>query len=346
MSTPRATSTPPSRSSLPTTSTSPVVVCTPADAVLAAPLMLGYWPGGSVCAIVVDADRRVTLVMRWDAETEAAIPVPPRAVAGDISGDAVHFVAYGAITSVDDLPTAPASSAWRHAGDSLPGSGAALGWVLVASTYGDRVFWTFVEGTDPELEVRVIPASESTRQAQRWGLPPWRATRSDYVADIAADPVTRGHAMEELRTMAPVGETSRDQAIAAVRDWLTCAEFSHEGTAEVLVALADVQVRDTVLWDLMQEEPSSWFAISERLARVVAAAPDTHVAAPATLLAILRWQVGDGSRASAAVERALDADPAYTLARLVDGCLATGMHPSTWRSGLADLSREACRRAS
>lgn len=307
--------------------------------------MLGYWPGGSVCAIVVDADRRVTLVMRWDAETEAPIPVPPRAVAGDTPGDVVHLVAYGAITSLDQLPAVPASSAWRHAGDSQSGSGAALGWALVASTYGDEVFWTFVEGSAPELEVRVIPASESTRQAQRWGLPPWRATRSDYVGDIAADPVTRGHVIEELRKMSPVVEASRDAAIAAVRDWLTCAEISHQGAAEILVALADVQVRDTVLWDLMQEEPSTWRAISERMARVVAAAPDTHVAAPATLLAILRWQVGDGSRASAAVERALDADPAYTLARLVDGCLATGMHPGTWRSGLADLSREACRRA-
>ncbi len=116
--------------------------------------------------------------------------------------------------------------------------------------------------------------------------------------------------------------------------------------AEALVALADVRVRDTLLWDLMHEAPSTWAAMAERLARMVAVAPDTHVAAPATLLAILRWQVGDGSRASAAVERALAADPTYTLAALVDRCLATGMHPSVWRDGLADLTREECRRAS
>lgn len=329
----------------PASPTPTVVVRTPADAVLAAPLMLGYWPEGSVCAIVLDADQRVTLVMRWDAETPGAIPVPPRAVAGDPSGGVVHLVAYSAITSRDQIPAAPATSAWRHAGDSLRGSGVSLGWVLVASTYGDKVLWTFVEGSPAELEVRAIPASASTRQAQRWGLPPWSATRSDYVGDIDPDRDVRDHVIMQLPTQSPVVEASRDAAIATVRDRLADEQVSAGDIAEVLVSLTDVQVRDTVLWDLMQEDPSRWRAIAARMARIVAAAPDTHVAAPATLLAILRWQMGDGSRATAAIERALSADPAYTLARLVDGCLATGMHPGTWRGGLADLSREACRRA-
>ena len=149
----------------------------------------------------------------------------------------------------------------------------------------------------------------------------------------------------QLPAQSPVVEASRDAAIATVRDRLADQQVSAGDIAEVLVSLADVQVRDTVLWDLMQEDPSRWTAIAARMARIVAAAPDTHVAAPATLLGILRWQMGDGSRATAAIERALSADPAYTLARLVDGCLATGMHPGTWRGGLADLSREACRRA-
>ena len=322
-----------------------MVVRTPADAVLAAPLMLGYWPEGSVCAIVLDEDHRVTLVMRWDAETEGAIPLPPRAMGEDASAHVVHLVAYSAFTSLDQLPTAPSDSAWRHAEESLRGSGASLGWILVSSTFEEKVLWTFLEGSAAELKVRDIPASEISRQAQRWGLPPWSATRSAYVGDVDPDPEVREHVIAQLSGQSPVVEASRDMAIAHVLDRLTEQRISFGDIAAVLVCLSDVQVRDTVLWDLMQQDTSRWHVIAAHLARIVAAAPDTHVAAPATLLAILRWQMGDGSRANAAVACALAADPAYTLARLVDGCLATGMHPSVWRAGLAGLSREECRRA-
>lgn len=321
------------------------MVRTPADAVLAAPLLLGYWPEGSVGAIVLDDDHRVVLVMRWDAETEGAIALPPRAVAGGASPHVVHLVAYSCFRSMDELPTAPATSAWRHAEESLRGCGASLGWILVASNYVEKVLWTFLEGSAAELEVRDIPASEISRQALRWGLPPWSATRSAYVGDVDPDPEAREHVIAHLSGQVPVVEASRDAAIAHVRDRLADQHITFGDIAAVLVCLTDVQVRDTVLWDLMQEDTSQWLAIAPHLARIVAAAPDTHVAPPATLLAILRWQMGDGSRAGAAVARALAADPAYTLARLVDGCLATGMHPSVWRAGLAGLSREECRRA-
>lgn len=322
-----------------------VVLHTPAHAVLAAPLMLGYWPDNSLCAIFVDAEQCVALIMRWDADAQAAIPAVPPAAAGESSPRTVHLVAYTAAPRPGEPPAAPDPSSWRHVQSALRDSGMSLGWVLVASTYGDKVSWTCVEGSAADLEVRAIPASASTRQAQRWGLPPWSATRSDYVGDIDPDRDVRDHVIMQLPAQSPVVEASRDAAIATVRDRLADEQVSAGDIAEVLVSLTDVQVRDTVLWDLMQEDPSRWKAIAARMARIVAAAPDTHVAAPATLLAILRWQMGDGSRATAAIERALSADPAYTLARLVDGCLATGMHPGTWRGGLADLSREACRRA-
>ena len=137
----------------------------------------------------------------------------------------------------------------------------------------------------------------------------------------------------------------REAVIARLRDLVTGPELEPEAMAEVLVGLADVRVRDTLLWDVMHEEPIVWKRAAQRLAEVVRAAPDAYVAAPATVLAILRWQTGDGSRAVAAVERAREADPSYTLADLVDRCLAGGMHPDVWRDGLASLRREACLQA-
>ena len=332
--------------STPPMPSTPVVLHAPADAVLAAPLMLGYWPDDSLCAIFVDAEHRVVLIMRWDAHAQAAIPALPPMSPGESVPDTVHLVAYTASPRPGEPPVTPDRSAWRLAERTLRGSGMSLGWILVAGRHGSSVPWTFVEGQGSELAVRVIAGPEVARRAQCWGLSPWRPTRRDYVGDIATDPVAREHVSEELRQSPPeVEEATRDATIAAVRDRVARGDTSPIAVAETLVALADVRVRDTLLWDLMQEEPSTWPAIAEWMARVVAAAPETYVAAPATLLAILRWQIGDGSRASAAVERALAADPTYTLAALVDRCLTTGMHPSVWRAGLADLSREACRRA-
>lgn len=335
----------PQMPSLPATSCTPVVLHTPADAVLAAPLMLGYWPANSLCGLVVDAEQRVALIMRWDADVPVAIPAVPPAAAGESIPRTVHLVAYTAAPHPGEPPAAPDRSVWRHAEAALRDSGMSPGWILVAGCHDGDVPWTCVEGSATELEVRVIVASDVSRHARRWGLPPWTATRGEYIGDIDPDPEARDHVMTRLSSAAPVGEAMRDAAIAAVHARLTQQRLSAEEIAEVLVSLTDVQVRDTVLWDLMHADPSHWTAFARRLARIVAASPDSHVAAVATLLAIVRWQIGDGSRASAAIARALDADPAYTLARLVDGCLASGMHPSVWRAGLADLSREACRRA-
>ena len=330
----------------PSEPSSAVVLHAPADAVLAAPLMLGYWPDNSLCAIVVDSEHRVVLIMRWDAHAQAEVPALPPISSGATVPATVHLVAYTASPRPGEPPAAPDRAVWRHAEYTLHDSGMSLGWILVAGRHGDSVPWTFVEGQGSELAVRVIAGPQVARQAQNWGLPPWRPTRRDYVGDIATDPVARDRVVEELRKTPPaVEEATRDAAIVAVRDRVACGDNSPSSIAETLVALGDVRVRDTLLWDLMQEEPPTWPAIAEWMARVVAAAPETHVAAPATLLAILRWQIGDGSRARAAVERALAADPTYTLAALVDRCLTTGMHPSVWRVGLADLSREDCRRA-
>lgn len=325
---------------------SPVAVHTPADVVLAAPLMLGYWPDNSLCAIFVDAEHRVVLIMRWDADAATALADLPPPAARDGLLHAVHLVAYTAPVAPGKSPAAPDPTAWRHAEDALRDSGVSHGWLLAAGRDGDAVLWTSGDGGAGGLAVRVIHATQVSRRAQRWGLTSWSDSRSEYVGDIATDPVACNRVAEKLRTLPPVmEEASRDAAILAVRDRLADQQVSVGDIAEMLVSLTDVQVRDTVLWDLMHGDSSRWHVIAPRIARLVAAAPETHVAAPATILAILRWQLGDGSRASAAVTRALAADPAYTLARLVDGCLATGMHPSVWRAGLAGLSREECRRA-
>src|SRR5260370_9284211 len=59
--------------------------------------------------------------------------------------------------------------------------------------------------------------------------------------------------------------------------------------------------------------------------------PADCVAPPAALLAFTAWQAGDGALASVAIERALEADPDYSMALLVADALHAGLPPSAPR---------------
>ena len=107
-------------------------------------------------------------------------------------------------------------------------------------------------------------------------------------------------------------------------------------------ALMDVQVRDTVIHDLMTDPKRRWAVAAEVLATAVRLIPDRSRAPLATCLAILRWQMGDGSRAMIAVDAAIDADSEYALAHLVGGCVSSGLHPEVWRRDLEALPRRVC----
>jgi hypothetical protein len=52
------------------------------------------------------------------------------------------------------------------------------------------------------------------------------------------------------------------------------------------------------------------------------------VAAPASLLAFVAWQCGDGALANVAIDRALDDNPRYSMALLLREALDTGTPPS------------------
>ncbi len=129
-------------------------------------------------------------------------------------------------------------------------------------------------------------------------------------------------------------------------------------------ALDDVLVRDAVLLDLVpgherladrvvagwngpevgdalraMVDPAAGVAPpAERVERAAEALRQVaghrpRAAVPAlTLLAMLAWWSGDGARAAVLVERALDADPDYRLAGLLEQTLAAGMPPGWLRA--------------
>jgi hypothetical protein len=102
------------------------------------------------------------------------------------------------------------------------------------------------------------------------------------------------------------------------------------GRALLLHAVRDVLVRDACcLW--------SDRAAVDLWLDLLASAPPGWAAPAATLLAVASYQRGDGVLALLALERALDDDPGYALAKLLDQVLALGIPPVT----VVDLLRSA-----
>ena len=319
--------------------TPPVRLTTPADVALAVPLMLGYWPGPSLSVVAVAHDGTVVLMARWDIDT-GDTPLP------DLRAALRDAHAVGVYLAVTDAPTTIGSKDWLQAADHMGLLPLELLDAICVYADGDDILWaSLCEAMGDGPRLAVISAQDIARRAALWGLQPWAPTREDYVGDIRTRPEAVTAVAAALRGWDPIREEARDVHIRRVLDWLVSREqITPEGVAQVCVALRDLRVRDTVLWELLRAERADWLGAADRLVSVVSSTPEEALAPPSTVLAILRWQCGDGSRAWAAVDRALAAEPDYSLATLVGRCLATGMHPALWREGLAALTRDDCRR--
>ena len=118
---------------------------------------------------------------------------------------------------------------------------------------------------------------------------------------------------------------------------------SPEESAQLIVGLGDVRVRDTLLWECASSEQVDLDRTLAILVGILPSAPSDHIAPVATACAVVAWLAGDGARALIAVERALLDAPEYTLAMLVLQSLRAGLPPSTWREAMSSVDRAECR---
>ena len=106
------------------------------------------------------------------------------------------------------------------------------------------------------------------------------------------------------------------------------------------LGLRDVVVRDLVLWEMATWEADRLRPWADLMRTALTGARRAEVAPLAACIAVCSWLLGDGARAVCAVERAIKADANYSLVRLVDAALASGLHPEHWRACMADLTKE------
>ena len=122
------------------------------------------------------------------------------------------------------------------------------------------------------------------------------------------------------------------------------ADARNAATLTRLVVLVDIlcasiRSRDLLLRALtVDPDPDVVGAARTVLGEAVRCTSGVAVAPPAAALAVCSWVAGDGAAARVAVERALAADPSYSLASLVAAALDTGAPPWTWVAMMGEIS--------
>lgn len=318
------------------------------DGVLAVvPHLLGFHPNRSLVILGVTGPHdRVALSFRYD------LPDPPDAeLAVDIAAHACAVLSREAIPGAVVIGYGPAdlvASAVEPVISALLHAGLAIKEVLRAE--GGR-YWSAL-CPDPEccpaegvpFDPCSHPASSALNEAGRDAFPDREALVRTLEPVPGSARVIRQATGRALRRKVKlfsraqrtgedparlIGDAGRSLVQQAIRKYRSGAEITDVGKlAALAVALADLPVRDDA-WARMDPEHRAdnvrlWTDV------VIGAAPEL-VPAPASLLAFTAWQSGDGALANVAIERALDADPAYSMALLLADAVRAGLPPSAAR---------------
>ena len=326
-----------------------VRVSSPADVLAVVPHLLGFHPDLSFVVIGAAGPRRqVELGFRYD------LPDPPdAAAAADIADHAVSVlterrmstvigVGYGPgrlVTPVADALAAAVRRRRLHLRELLRVENGRY-WSYLCG----NVNCCPADGTPFDYLSHPVAAAMTVA-----GLPayPDRETLARTVAPLAG-PAAR--AMDEAieragaRAQALVDQAQRDGSgnplwlaidagRRAVREAISLYRSGgritdDDGFAWLAVALVHLPVRDDAWARMVPEHREAHLRL---WADIVRRAAGPWLPAPASLLAFTAWQSGDGTLANVALDRALDADPGYSMARLLRDILAAGVPPSMAR---------------
>lgn len=163
-----------------------------------------------------------------------------------------------------------------------------------------------------ELERSVAPVEGRARVAVRRATDrAWRGLR-DRLSELP-----------EKAADARMATTGAAAVADAAARYAAGQHLDDEEAARLTVLLRTLPVRDAA-WratDGTQAHQRMWTDLTRR-------AEPQLVPAPASLLAFAAWRAGNGPLAMVALDRALRADPAYSMARLLQRGLQQGLPPS------------------
>jgi len=325
-----------------------VRVSSPADVLAVVPHLLGFHPANSLVVMGVGRPKaRVQLAFRYD------LPDPPDAVhAADIAEHAAEVLRHRRLSSVIGVGYGPGALVTPVAdalAAALHGAGLRLHELMRVE---DGRYWSYL-CQNPEccpaegvpFDVRANPASAAMTVAGLVAYPD-RAALAGTLAPVtgaaarsmeratsqararAADLITQASPSlgRGTKLLVDAGRQAVQEAIATYRAGGRLE--ADEQVAWLTVVLAHLAVRDDA-WARM--DPVHRAAHLRLWTDVVRRAAPAYLPAPASLLAFTAWQSGEGALANIAIDRALAADPAYSLAQLLREIMDAGVPPSAAR---------------
>ncbi|HEY0542375.1 MAG TPA: DUF4192 domain-containing protein [Actinoallomurus sp.] len=302
----------------------------PADVVCAIPYLIGFHPADSVVVLACDGTRGAYAVRLDLSASEALL----EHIAGLIAGqgpEAVILAGYG--------PAGRVTPMISHVRDRLHHHGVRVREALRVS--GDR-FWSYLctdtaccppEGT--RVDVAASPVAAAAIASGMVALPD-RGELERLVAWSGGAPMRQATLRAEHRLAAWVSSDASEvpgrmvrEGVPLVRQLLeeACAGSAPPGDEEVAwlaILLTNLRVRDEA-WVRLREPDLERYMDLWR--HVLTRVSEPYAAAPACLLSFAAWRAGEGALANVALDRALTADPSYSMARLLQELFISGLPP-------------------
>jgi Domain of unknown function (DUF4192) len=314
------------------------------------PHLLGFVPRASLVVIGTEPPNHlIKVTLRYD------LPDPPGAgVAADIAAHAVGVIKSQRLTALVAVGYGPPMLVDLVAGALGAVAGSAGIDVMDILRVEDGCYWSYLCASDeccPAAGMPFDPGGHAAAAAMAGRGHAVLADRAAVAARVAPLGGTTAEAMRhatrraerhasqlltKVRKSARLGAARRmiaAEGLSAVGSMI--ATYRSGGTyatdyqlAWITVALRDLRVRDDA-WARM--DPAHLDAHRRLWIDVTQRAQPGYVAAPASLLAFVAWQSGDGALASMALDRALADEPRYSMAHLLREVITAGAPPALAR---------------
>lgn len=326
-----------------------VRVSSPADLLAVVPHLFGFHPASSFVVLGATGPRtEIELGFRYD------LPDPPRkSSAAEIAEHAGAVLSHRQVTTLIGVGYGPGRLVTPVA-DALTAVARRQGLRLQELLRAENGrYWSYLcrdACCCPEQGVPFDYRSHLTSvvmTAAGFAAYPDRAARAQAIAPLSGDAaqameraIRRACGRAETMIAEAAGRGSRnplrrvvDDGRRAVREAIRVYQgggrvIDDDQMARLLVALANLPVRDDAWARMDPGERESHLTLWADLTR---RATGPWLPAPACLLAFTAWQSGDGTLANLALARALEADPAYSMALLLRDILDAGVPPSLAR---------------
>jgi hypothetical protein len=304
----------------------PLVIRTAQDAIAAVPYLLGFHPARSLVVIGFAGRQRGMCAVRLDLPAAGAADRVAALLAGNGFARSL-LLGYGPAAEVEES-AGPVRAALAAAG--VPAAEA----IRVA----DGRWWSLTcdgdccpaEGVPYDISTSVL-AAQATYAGHAV-----LADRAELVRSVqplegpARTAMREATARAERRRRTRRGATGEDLAftLSLLAGARTGIAPTDDEVARLGLLLTDLRLRDEAWIRIDEDAPAADMAFWRDIVRRVEPA---YAPAPASLLAFAAYSAGDGGLANVALERALDADPAYSMAVILREVINAGIPPSQLR---------------